>query len=150
MCGARQHVAGRERLRTEHAPRGALRRLDPAGPVGAAAPPVRLGLPLALQLDEDHQLWSSSRWASGSADLGPRTISSPPSARTSRPLPLAVSVLVMLPLLGAGPLGLGLDAGLVPLAGEVLRNALFGVGLTTSYSLLRVARQRSARAAAEG
>ena len=63
-------------------------------------------------------------------------------------LPSAVSLLVVLPLLGAGPLGLGLGAGLVPLAGEVLRNALFGVALAASYSLLRVARQRPARAAA--
>ena len=62
-------------------------------------------------------------------------------------LPLAVSTLVLMPLLGAGPLGLGLGAGLVPLAGEVVRNALFGVGLATSYSLFRVARQRPARAA---
>ncbi len=63
-------------------------------------------------------------------------------------LPLAFSVLVLMPLLGAGPLGLGLEAGLLPLAGEVVRNALFGVGLAASYSLLRVARQRPARAVA--
>ena len=62
-------------------------------------------------------------------------------------LPLAFSTLVLMPLLGAGPLGLGLGAGLLPLAGEVLRNALFGVGLAASYSLFRVARQRPARAA---
>ena len=55
---------------------------------------------------------------------------------------------MVLPLLGAGPLGLGLGAAPVPLAGEVLRNALFGVALAASYSLLRVARQRPARAAA--
>ena len=63
-------------------------------------------------------------------------------------LPSAVSLLVVLPLLGAGPLGLGLGAGVVPLAGEVLRNGLFGVALAASYSLLRVARQRPARAVA--
>jgi membrane protein DedA with SNARE-associated domain len=62
-------------------------------------------------------------------------------------LPSAASLLVALPLLGAGSLGLGLGAGPVPLAGEVLRNALFGVALAASYSLLRVARQRPARAA---
>ena len=56
-------------------------------------------------------------------------------------LPLAVSVLVVLPLLGAGPLGLGLGAGLVPLAGELLRNGLFGVGLGASYALLLDARR---------
>ncbi len=63
-------------------------------------------------------------------------------------LPLAVSAFVLMPLFGAGPLGLGLGAGLVPLAGEACRSALFGVGLAASYSLLRVARQRPARAAA--
>jgi membrane protein DedA with SNARE-associated domain len=64
-------------------------------------------------------------------------------------LPLSFSVLVVLPGLGAGPLGLGLEAGLVPFAGEMFRNVLFGVGLSASYSLLRVARQRPARAAAK-
>lgn len=64
-------------------------------------------------------------------------------------VPLACSLLLLLPLLGAGPLGLGLDAGLVPFAGEVIRNALYGLGLATSYSLLRAARQRPARAVAE-
>jgi hypothetical protein len=48
---------------------------------------------------------------------------------------------VLMPLLGAGPLGLGLGAGLLPLAGEMLRNAFFGVGLATSYSLLQGARR---------
>ena len=62
-------------------------------------------------------------------------------------LPLGFSVLVVLPVLGAGPLGLGLEAGLIPFAGEALRNALYGVGLAASYSLLRIARQRPARAA---
>ena len=62
-------------------------------------------------------------------------------------LPLAFSTLVLMPLLGAGPLGLGLGAGLLPFAGEAVRNALFGVGLAASYSLFRVARQRPARAA---
>ena len=65
-------------------------------------------------------------------------------------LPLAFSVLVVLPVLGAGPLGLGLEAGLIPLVGEALRNALYGVGLAASYSLLRIARQRPARAAELG
>jgi membrane protein DedA with SNARE-associated domain len=63
-------------------------------------------------------------------------------------LPLASSVLIVMPLLGVGFLGLDLDAGLVPLFGEALRNALFGVGLGVSYSLLRLARQRPARAVA--
>ena len=56
-------------------------------------------------------------------------------------LPLAVSLLVVLPLLGAGPLGLGLGAGLLPLGGELLRHGLFGVGLGASYALLVGARR---------
>jgi membrane protein DedA with SNARE-associated domain len=55
-------------------------------------------------------------------------------------LPFLVSVLVLLPLLGAGPLGLGLGAGLVPAAGELVRNALFGVGLGITHALVRRAR----------
>jgi membrane protein DedA with SNARE-associated domain len=62
--------------------------------------------------------------------------------------PLAVSVLIVMPAMGAGLLGLGLGAGLVPFAGEVVRHAIYGVGLAASYSLLRIARQRPARAAA--
>ena len=61
-------------------------------------------------------------------------------------LPLLVSVLVVMPAMGAGPLGLALGAGLAPLAAEFLRNALYGVGLALAYSLLRVARQPPARA----
>ena len=64
-------------------------------------------------------------------------------------VPLSFSALVVLPVLGAGPLGLHLEAGLVPFAGEALRNVLYAVGLAMSYSLLRVARQRPARAATE-
>src|SRR5437870_3132129 len=55
-------------------------------------------------------------------------------------LPLAVSVLVVLPWLGAGPLGLGLGLGLLPLAGEVVRHALFGLSLGSAYALLRAVR----------
>jgi membrane-associated protein len=55
-------------------------------------------------------------------------------------LPLAASVLAVLPLLGAGPLGLQLGAGLLPLLGEVFRNGLYGAGLGASYALLREAR----------
>ncbi len=59
--------------------------------------------------------------------------------------PLSFSSLVLLPLLGAGPLGLHLEAGLLPFAGEAFRNVLFGVGLGVSHSLLWIARQRPAR-----
>jgi len=62
-------------------------------------------------------------------------------------LPLLISTLVVMPALGAGPLGLGMGAALMALAGEFFRNALYGVGLALAYSLLRVARGRPARAA---
>ncbi|HEY3109601.1 MAG TPA: DedA family protein [Chloroflexota bacterium] len=55
-------------------------------------------------------------------------------------LPFLISVLVLLPLMGAGPLGLGLGAGLVPAVGELIRNALFGVGLGITHALIRRAR----------
>lgn len=56
------------------------------------------------------------------------------------PLPLIFSLLVLMPFLRAGPLGLGLDVGLLPIAGEAFRNALFGVALGVCYELLRLAR----------
>lgn len=55
------------------------------------------------------------------------------------------SLLVLLPALGGGWLGLSLGAGPIPLLGELLRNALFGVGLGTSYALIYAARQPPAR-----
>jgi hypothetical protein len=58
-------------------------------------------------------------------------------------LPFLISVLVVLPFMGAGVLGLGLGAGPVPAAGELIRNALFGVGLGITHALIR--RARSAR-----
>ena len=58
------------------------------------------------------------------------------------PLPLLVSQLAVMPWLGVGPFGLGLEAGWVPVVGEVLRNALFGVSLGITFALLREARQR--------
>jgi len=60
--------------------------------------------------------------------------------------PLAVSLLVVLPLLGAGVAGFGLELGPVPLAGEVLRHAIYGWALSVSYSLL--SRPRAAPGAA--
>lgn len=50
--------------------------------------------------------------------------------------PLAISLFVVLPLLGAGLAGQGLAMGLVPLAGETLRHELYGLALATSYTLL--------------
>jgi membrane protein DedA with SNARE-associated domain len=61
-------------------------------------------------------------------------------------LPLLFSLVVLLPLSGGGFFGLALGAGLLPVAGEAIRNALFGLGLGTSYTLLRIARQPPARA----
>ncbi len=62
-------------------------------------------------------------------------------------VPLLVSLLVLLPLLGGGFFGLLLRDGWLPAAGETVRNALFGLGLGTSYTLLRIARQGPARIA---
>jgi hypothetical protein len=61
--------------------------------------------------------------------------------------PLCISLFVLLPFLGGGWLGLGLEAGLIPAIGEALRNGLFGLGLGSSYALLYAARQPPARAA---
>jgi membrane protein DedA with SNARE-associated domain len=56
--------------------------------------------------------------------------------------PLAVSLVVVLPLLGAGAAGFGLGMGLVPLAGETLRHVLYSLALSTSFTLLSRARPR--------
>jgi membrane protein DedA with SNARE-associated domain len=58
-------------------------------------------------------------------------------------LPLAVSVWVVLPGLGAGVAGLGLDLGWVPLAGEAVHYAIYGWTLSTAYTLLSQARSAS-------
>ena len=51
-------------------------------------------------------------------------------------LPLAVSLLVILPLAGAGPLGLGLGAGPIPALGEAARYLAYGVTLGVAFSAL--------------
>ena len=56
-------------------------------------------------------------------------------------LPTCASLLVVLPLLGAGPLGLGLQAGLVPAAGELVRHLLYGAALGLAYPVLLLARR---------
>ena len=63
-------------------------------------------------------------------------------------LPLAFSLLVVLPALGAGVAGLKLGMGLVPLAGEVVRHAIYGWALAVSYTLLSRARALPAAHAA--
>jgi membrane protein DedA with SNARE-associated domain len=55
-------------------------------------------------------------------------------------LPLAFSLLVVLPALGAGVIGWGLDRGWMPLLGEIVRHAIYGWALATSYTLLARAR----------
>jgi membrane-associated protein len=63
-------------------------------------------------------------------------------------LPLGLSLLVVLPLLGAGPAGLQLGAGPVPAAGETVRQLTFGLVLGTIYpALARPRRPRPAPAA---
>ena len=51
-------------------------------------------------------------------------------------LPLALSLAIVLPLVGAGPAGLGLKAGLVPLVGETIRHLTYGLVLGTLYPAL--------------
>jgi membrane protein DedA with SNARE-associated domain len=51
-------------------------------------------------------------------------------------IPLTLSLIVVLPVAGAGPAGLGLDAGLVPAAGETIRHIVFGLVLGTLYPAL--------------
>ena len=59
-------------------------------------------------------------------------------------LPTASSWFGVLPVLGAGPLGLGLEAGLVPAAGELLRHVLYGAALGLAYPVLLLARRPAA------
>jgi membrane protein DedA with SNARE-associated domain len=56
-------------------------------------------------------------------------------------LPTVVSWFVVLPLLGAGPLGLGLGAGLIPAVGELVRHLLYGAALGLAYPMLLLARR---------
>jgi membrane protein DedA with SNARE-associated domain len=55
--------------------------------------------------------------------------------------PWLASSLIVLPLLGAGPLGLSLGVGWMPAAGEAVRAAFFGAALGVLYRLARLARQ---------
>ena len=55
-------------------------------------------------------------------------------------LPTLVSWFAVLPALGAGPLGLGLGAGIVPAAGELLRHLVYGAALGLAYPMLLLAR----------
>jgi membrane protein DedA with SNARE-associated domain len=54
-------------------------------------------------------------------------------------LPALVSLFVVLPLLGAGPLGLGLQTGVIPATGEVVRHLVFGAVLGLAYPMFLLA-----------
>lgn len=56
-------------------------------------------------------------------------------------LPTLVSWLVVLPVLGAGPLGLGLADGWVPALGELVRHLAYGAALGIAYPVLLLARR---------
>jgi membrane protein DedA with SNARE-associated domain len=55
--------------------------------------------------------------------------------------PWLASGLLYLPLIGAGPFGLALGAGWLPILGEAVRCVIFGVSLGVLYRLVRLARQ---------
>ena len=55
-------------------------------------------------------------------------------------VPTAISWLVILPLVGAGPLGFWLDVGLVLAVGELVRHAVYGAALGIAYPVLLLAR----------
>jgi membrane protein DedA with SNARE-associated domain len=81
-------------------------------------------------------------WAEVYARLAVQLLIGPGLARglAFSVVPFTASMLVLLPLLGAGVFGLGLGAGLLPVVAEGFRCAVFGVGLGTSYDILVDAR----------
>ena len=56
-------------------------------------------------------------------------------------VPWLTSGLLYLPLIGAGPFGLALGAGWLPILGEAVRCAIFGISLGVLYRLVRLAPQ---------
>jgi membrane-associated protein len=58
-------------------------------------------------------------------------------------VPTGISWLVILPSLGAGPLGLWLDVGPVLAASELVRHAVYGLALGLTYPMLLLARGSS-------
>ena len=58
-------------------------------------------------------------------------------------VPTGVSWFVVLPLLGAGPLGIWLDVGPVVAGSELVRHAIYGVALGLTYPMLLLARGSS-------
>ena len=51
-------------------------------------------------------------------------------------VPLAFSLLVILPLIGAGPLGIRLEAGPIPALGEAVRHLAYGLTLGITFAAL--------------
>jgi len=56
-------------------------------------------------------------------------------------LPWLFNGLVLFPLLGAGPFATYLGAGTLPIFGEFVRQAIFGISLGTLYRLIHLSRQ---------
>lgn len=56
-------------------------------------------------------------------------------------VPFALWAVFLLPALGGGVVGIGLDAGALPLLGEAARHALFGAGLGAALPLVEAARR---------
>ena len=56
-------------------------------------------------------------------------------------VPLALSLLVVLPLTGGGWLGLELGAGLLPMLAEVVRSLVYGLTLGIAYAVMSPHRQ---------
>lgn len=77
-------------------------------------------------------------WAVVYARFGARWLSGPHWWRGVgfAGLPAAVSVVVMLPLLGGGPLGLAIGAGPLPVLGSLLLHVLYGATLGAIYGPL--------------
>lgn len=96
------------------------------------------GVPDAIALVLAAFIGGGLLWSFVYVHLAARLLPGPPAVRglLFSVLPLAGSMTVFL-VAGAGPFGLGLGAGLIPLAGETLRCAIFGVGLATSDALIR-------------
>jgi membrane protein DedA with SNARE-associated domain len=55
--------------------------------------------------------------------------------------PFVLWVVLLFPTLGGGVVGLGLEAGALPLLGEAARHALFGIGLGAALPLVAAARR---------
>jgi hypothetical protein len=59
-------------------------------------------------------------------------------------VPLAISLVAILPLTGGGWLGLELGAGLLPLVAEIVRSLVYGLTLGSAYAVMSPHRQSRA------